>query len=108
VIAPTDAVVSFAGTVAGRGILTLRSADLQISFEAVTPLVTEGDVVTAGQAVAAVATGTHCSCLHVGLRRAGEYLSPLSYFSAIAPAALQPWDDQLWLRQARVAALTGP
>jgi murein DD-endopeptidase MepM/ murein hydrolase activator NlpD len=98
VLAPTDAVVSFAGAIAGRGILSLRTADLLISFEAMTTQLVEGDLVRAGQVMGAVSTGTHCSCLHVGVRKAGAYLSPLSYFSAISPAVLQPWDDRLWLR----------
>jgi septal ring factor EnvC (AmiA/AmiB activator) len=103
VTAPTEAVVSFAGIIASRGIVTLRTGDLQISFEAVTPTVAEGSVVAAGQVIATVGEGTHCSCLHVGVRRAGLYLSPLSYFSAIAPAVLQPWDDRLWLRASTAA-----
>ena len=98
VLAPTEAVVSFAGTIAGRGILTLRTGDLQISFEAVSPLVAEGERVSSGQVVATVSSGSHCACLHVGVRRSGEYLSPLSYFSAIPAAVLQPWDDHMWAR----------
>jgi murein DD-endopeptidase MepM/ murein hydrolase activator NlpD len=102
VLAPTDAVVSFAGSVAGRGIVTLRIGDVQISLEAVTALVTEGELVTKGQVVANVSTGSHCTCLHVGVRRSGEYLSPLSYFSAIPAAVLQPWDDHIWERAGRI------
>lgn len=96
VVAPVESVVSFAGVIAGRGILTLRTGDIQISFEAVDAHVHEGDHVTAGEVIATSSTGTHCECLHVGVRKAGAYLSPMAYFSNIAPAVLQAWDDRLW------------
>jgi murein DD-endopeptidase MepM/ murein hydrolase activator NlpD len=104
VVAPVESVVSFAGVVVGRGVLTLRTGDIQVSFEAVNSDLHEGDLVQAGDVIATTALGSHCECLHVGVRKAGAYLSPLAYFSNIAPAVLQAWDDQLWMRAGQVPA----
>ncbi|MFI2368749.1 peptidoglycan DD-metalloendopeptidase family protein [Streptomyces sp. NPDC018833] len=83
--------VSFAGRVAGRGVLTISLTDtgdppLRTTYEPVRPLVDVGATVTAGELVATVEGGpSHCAggCLHWGLLRGSEYLDPLSL--------LPPW-----------------
>ncbi|MGA5231992.1 murein hydrolase activator EnvC family protein [Streptomyces koyangensis] len=77
--------VSFAGPVAGRGVLAIElsgsgATPLRITYEPVRPLVAVGDEVVAGQPVAVLEAGTHCphSCLHWGLLRGKEYLDPLT------------------------------
>lgn len=77
--------VSFAGPVAGRGVLAIElsgsgTTPLRITYEPVRAMVAVGDEVVAGQPVAALEAGTHCphSCLHWGLLRGKEYLDPLS------------------------------
>ncbi|MFI8292467.1 murein hydrolase activator EnvC family protein [Streptomyces sp. NPDC085614] len=87
--ATTPGLVTFAGPVAGRGVLTITlpgSGDppLRTTYGPVSPLVTRGDTVTRGQVVATVAapppdTAPHCprSCLHWGLLRGDTYLNPL-------------------------------
>nr|WP_251022180.1 peptidoglycan DD-metalloendopeptidase family protein [Streptomyces sp. ISL-10] len=83
--------VSFAGRVAGRGVLAISLTDtgdppLRTTYEPVRPLVDEGATVAAGQVVATVEAGSsHCAggCLHWGLLRGSEYLDPLSL--------LPPW-----------------
>ena len=78
--------VTFAGTVAGRGVLTIelpRSGrpPLRTTYEPVRPTVRKGTPVKAGQPVAVLQRGPfHCRgpCLHWGLRRGKEYLNPLS------------------------------
>ncbi|MFD3512217.1 murein hydrolase activator EnvC family protein [Streptomyces sp. NPDC058657] len=79
--------ISFAGPVAGRGVLTVTldgSGDppLRTTYEPVRAVVAEGARVTAGQVVAVLEPGAyHCpatSCLHWGLRRGTAYLDPLS------------------------------
>ncbi|MEW2177306.1 peptidoglycan DD-metalloendopeptidase family protein, partial [Streptomyces sp. NPDC005406] len=86
VLAAAAGRVSFAGGVAGRGVVVIELAGtgdppLRTTYEPVRPLVAKGDEVTAGQAVAVLSAGpSHCDsgCLHWGLRRAEAYLDPLS------------------------------
>ncbi|MGW7822917.1 peptidoglycan DD-metalloendopeptidase family protein [Streptomyces puniciscabiei] len=81
--------VSFAGRVAGRGVVSvdLTGTDLRTTYEPVTALVHKGDEVGAGQAVGTVepAPASHCptTCVHWGLLRDRTYLDPLSL--------LPPW-----------------
>ncbi|MEU4891827.1 M23 family metallopeptidase [Streptomyces sp. NPDC044780] len=78
--------VSFAGPVAGRGVLVVElsgtgSPPLRTTYEPVRATVAKGERVRAGQVVGVVAPGPfHCrsGCLHWGLRRADRYLDPLS------------------------------
>nr|WP_244904973.1 M23 family metallopeptidase [Streptomyces prasinopilosus] len=87
--------VSFAGRVAGRGVVSVElsgtgTPPLRTTYEPVLPSVAKGAEVAPGEVVGAVAaTGPagspHCtaSCLHWGLLRADVYLDPL--------ALLPPW-----------------
>lgn len=78
--------VSFAGQVAGRGVLSIElagtgSPPLRTTYEPVRPAVAEGERVSAGQAVATLGPGPfHCPgpCLHWGVLRGQEYVDPLS------------------------------
>ncbi|MFJ3897737.1 peptidoglycan DD-metalloendopeptidase family protein [Streptomyces sp. NPDC090083] len=80
--------VSFAGRVAGRGVVSVQLAgtDLRTTYEPVTSTVRKGDEVEPGSAVGTVEiTGSHCptTCVHWGLLRGETYLNPLSL--------LPPW-----------------
>ncbi|MDT7843642.1 murein hydrolase activator EnvC family protein [Streptomyces justiciae] len=80
--------VSFAGRVAGKGVLSiaLTGTDLRTTYEPVRATVKKGEEVTPGEVVATVEpTGSHCTttCVHWGLRRGDTYLDPLSL--------LPPW-----------------
>jgi murein DD-endopeptidase MepM/ murein hydrolase activator NlpD len=91
--APADGVVSFASTVVDRPVLSIQHADgLISSIEPVTAAVSAGATVSAGQVVGVVATGAHCSgrCVHFGVRRHGQYLSPLLVLGGVARAVLLP------------------
>lgn len=78
--------VAYAGTVAGRGVLTIEVSHsgrppLRTTYEPVDPTARKGQHVTAGQKVAVLQRGPfHCRapCLHWGLRRGKTYLNPLS------------------------------
>ncbi|MFF2010816.1 peptidoglycan DD-metalloendopeptidase family protein [Streptomyces sp. NPDC058195] len=86
VLAAAPGQVSFAGRVAGRGVLVIEVAGsggppLRTTYEPVRALVPERGAVTAGQVVATLEEGPfHCvpGCLHWGLRRGDTYLDPLS------------------------------
>ncbi|MEU0007433.1 peptidoglycan DD-metalloendopeptidase family protein [Streptomyces sp. NPDC006314] len=81
--------VSFAGRVAGRGVVSLEltGTDLRTTYEPVSPSVKKGDEVGAGEVVGVVEpTGSHCGragCVHWGLLSGDTYLDPLSL--------LPPW-----------------
>ncbi|MFC8284209.1 murein hydrolase activator EnvC family protein [Streptomyces cyaneofuscatus] len=93
VVAAATGRVSFAGRVAGRGVLVIELAGsgappLRTTYEPVRGLVDKGDEVVAGQPVGVLEAGPfHCAggCLHWGLRRGDAYLDPLS----LLPPALQ-------------------
>lgn len=86
VLAATDGRVSFAGRVAGRGVVAIEvagsgSPPLRTTYEPVRALIEEGASTRAGQPVGVLEEGPfHCSegCLHWGLRRGDAYLDPLS------------------------------
>jgi len=79
-------VVSFVGTIAGTGVVTVTHPGtgepaLRTTYEPVSPTVTAGSRVTTGETVGTLATGPwHCSrsCLHWGLLRGQRYLDPLA------------------------------
>ncbi|MFE7841068.1 peptidoglycan DD-metalloendopeptidase family protein [Streptomyces sp. NPDC057474] len=83
--------VSFAGRVAGRGVIAIEltgtgDPPLRTTYEPVQASVKKGDEVTAGTTLGILeASPSHCptACLHWGLRRAETYLDPLSL--------LPPW-----------------
>lgn len=82
--------VSFAGPVAGRGVVSVELAGtgdppLRTTYAPVAAVVEEGDVVAAGEVLGSVRpAGSHCAgCLHWGLLRGDVYLNPLSL--------LPPW-----------------
>ncbi|MEU6545302.1 M23 family metallopeptidase [Streptomyces sp. NPDC046859] len=83
--------VSYAGRVAGRGVVSVELAGtgdppLRTTYEPVRASVGKGEEVTAGDVVGTVEpAGSHCAtaCLHWGLRRGDGYLNPLSL--------LPPW-----------------
>jgi murein DD-endopeptidase MepM/ murein hydrolase activator NlpD len=83
--------VSFAGEVAGKGVVSVEltgtgDPPLRTTYEPVTASVETGDEVAPGEVIGTVdATGSHCTsaCVHWGLRRGETYLNPLSL--------LPPW-----------------
>jgi murein DD-endopeptidase MepM/ murein hydrolase activator NlpD len=83
--------VSFAGRVAGRGVVSVEltgtgDPPLRTTYEPVRATAKKGAEVSAGEVVGVLEpSASHCpqSCLHWGLRRADTYLDPLSL--------LPPW-----------------
>ncbi|MDN3294223.1 M23 family metallopeptidase [Streptomyces ficellus] len=113
--------VSFAGPVAGRGVLSIThpatgSPPLRTTYEPVRALVPAGTEVTAGQVVAEVTgAGSHCdvpTCLHWGLRRGDTYLNPLSLLPPRLldrpPSRLLPLPDGQAVRHAPPGAVGAP
>lgn len=94
VSAPADGIVVFAGPVADRPVLSIaHGAGLVSSFEPVIAGRAVGSAVRSGEVVGVVADAPmHCQegCLHFGVRRDGQYVSPVSLIDGIARAVLLP------------------
>ncbi|MCP3782623.1 M23 family metallopeptidase [Micromonospora sp. A3M-1-15] len=89
-------VVLFAGTVAGRPVVTVGHADgLRTTYEPVRPGPAAGARVAAGTPIGLLIAGhPGCgapACLHWGLRRGDEYLDPLALLG-LGPVRLLPLD----------------
>lgn len=73
--------VTFAGVLAGRGVLVISHGDTRTTYEPVIADVSRGDVVEAGEVIGTLdVTQSHCfpaACLHWGWIRGSEYLDPL-------------------------------
>lgn len=99
--------VTFAGVLAGRGVVTVQHGPLRTTYEPVTPAVGVGARVALGQVLGHLARGHGAprpgeALLHWGLRRGEAYFDPMSllraspprllpHWSRGAPAAYRPW-----------------
>ncbi|PKQ25120.1 MAG: M23 family peptidase [Actinobacteria bacterium HGW-Actinobacteria-4] len=97
---PGPGVVTFAGTVVDRGVVTVLHANgLRSSLEPIDPAVQAGDRVDARQVVGHVQDGSgHCSprhCVHWGLRDGERYLNPLDWLEGFGPVRLLPMREPL-------------
>lgn len=71
--------VTFAGLLAGRGVVTVtHDGGLRTTYEPVSARVKVGLLVPAGAVLGTLSTGGHssCTCLHWGLLRGETYLDP--------------------------------
>jgi murein DD-endopeptidase MepM/ murein hydrolase activator NlpD len=96
-LAAGPGVVVFAGTLAGRGVVSIdHDGGLSTTYEPLAPAVSAGDQVYQGQPLGAVLAGhpgcTVAACLHWGVRRGEEYLNPLAFIATNYEIALKPWD----------------
>jgi hypothetical protein len=89
----TPGTITYAGQLAGRGVVVVSQGPLRTTYEPVVASVRVGAIVKAGQPIGRLsAAGSHCSpavCLHWGLRRGEEYLDPLSLLNS-GPVRLLP------------------
>ncbi|MFC6869819.1 M23 family metallopeptidase [Haloechinothrix salitolerans] len=98
VYAAASGVVIHAGTLAGRGVVSIDHSLLRTTYEPVEPTVTAGEQVYAGQRIGTLRRGHRgCvpACLHWGVRRGSappEYLNPLPLL-AHTTVRLKPWPD---------------
>ncbi|WP_349827678.1 D-alanyl-D-alanine carboxypeptidase family protein [Brevibacterium litoralis] len=94
--APAFGTVTYAGFVAGRGVVSIRVGARIVSYEPVVPAVEIGDLVWPAIPIGVVGAGTHCvGCLHVGVRSAVTvgrvYENPAPLF-AVETSILLPDD----------------
>ena len=96
VVAAASGRVSFAGQVAGRGVVVVTHADgVRTEYEPVRPLVAAGQQMSAGQPIGLL-RGTHdqCApdrCMHWGARRGDLYIDPMLLLRPLGPVRLLPW-----------------
>ncbi len=73
--------VTFAGEIAGRGVIVVDHGELRSTYQPVAAQLAKGDQVEAGDRLATLtADASHCApraCLHLGARRGDEYVDPL-------------------------------
>ena len=92
ILAPADGIVRFAGIVVDRPVLSIEHADGAISsFEPVSSTLVAGQPVARGSPIGVLEPG-HCAatCLHLGVRLHGDYVSPLLFLGDIRPSVLLP------------------
>ncbi|GAA1753802.1 M23 family metallopeptidase [Agromyces humatus] len=93
VVAAAPGTVSFAGMVAGRGVVAIDHGDGVVSaIEPVAASVAQGDPVSAGDVIGTATQGGHCTgdCVHFGVRVHGEYVSPFLFLGGLPRAVLLP------------------
>lgn len=88
--------ISYAGLIAGRGVVVVSHGDLRTTYEPVTNSVAVGALVTTGQEIGRLhPSHDGCpvdACLHWGLRRGEAYLDPVRLVDR-GPARLLPLGD---------------
>ena len=86
--------VTFAGRIAGRGVVVVSHGDTRTTYEPVTASVARGDRVAQGAVLGRLELlGSHClprACLHWGLIRHETYIDPLTLVGR-GPVRLLPW-----------------
>lgn len=90
--APTNGTIHFSGFVVNRSLVSINhGGGILSSFEPVLSSLTEGTFVRRGEPIGVLQSG-HCStpCLHFGVRRDGQYVSPLNYLGGLEHSVLLP------------------
>ena len=86
--------VTYAGRLAGRGVVVVDHAGTRTTYEPVEASVEVGDEVEAGQPIGSLEVfGSHCfpaTCLHWGWLRDATYLDPLDLVGGHHPVRLLP------------------
>lgn len=94
VLASLEGTVSFAGTIAGRGVVVVNHGDTRTTYEPVIADVHQGDAVSSGEQIGTLdVTDSHCfpsACLHWGWLRESTYLDPLLLVGDQARVRLLP------------------
>lgn len=104
VLAAGDGVIGYAGSVAGRGVVTVVHGALRTTYEPVAALAHVGQRVVAGAVIGRLQEPNgHCGvgrpCLHWGLLRGDVYLDPLALLG-LTHSILLPLGDRQRHRRA--------
>ncbi|WP_329001371.1 M23 family metallopeptidase [Kribbella sp. NBC_00709] len=97
VLAATPGTITYAGPLAGRGVITITTGPRRTTYEPVVPAVPVGTTVQTGTVIGHLsAAGSHCqprTCLHWGLLQGNQYLNPLTLVPN-RPVRLLPLTNQ--------------
>jgi murein DD-endopeptidase MepM/ murein hydrolase activator NlpD len=78
VLAAASGTVAFAGSIAGKPVVSIDHGSVRTTYEPVVSRVGVGERVALGQVIGILGSGGHCrGCLHWGLREGRGYLDPL-------------------------------
>jgi murein DD-endopeptidase MepM/ murein hydrolase activator NlpD len=96
ILAAAGGIVTFAGPVAGRGVVVVAHGDgITTEYEPLQIVVRLGDAVAAGSPLGTVQGGHQrcqpATCLHWGAKQRGEYIDPLSLLRRLGVVRLVPW-----------------
>lgn len=107
VMAAAGGSVTFAGELAGRGVVVVDHGTVRTTYEPVDASVRIGDEVATGTPIGRIGRGGHCSehCLHWGLRSGDSYLDPRLLLSI--PIRLMAADEPIGQGQAFGGQATG-
>ncbi|TCN37628.1 peptidase M23-like protein [Kribbella orskensis] len=104
----TSGTITYAGPLAGRGVIVVSRGPIRTTYEPVVPAIKPGAAVAPGSILGTLsAAGSHCApktCLHWGLLQSDTYLNPLTLLRskpvrllpltpATNPATLRPTAD---------------
>jgi hypothetical protein len=98
VLAALPGTVTFAGTLAGRGVMVVAHGDTRTTYEPVSADVSVGESVAAGGRIGRLDLfGSHCfplACLHLGWLRGETYLDPLDLVGGGPVRLLPMWREE--------------
>jgi murein DD-endopeptidase MepM/ murein hydrolase activator NlpD len=78
IIAAASGTVAFAGSIAGKPVVSIDHGSVRTTYEPVVSTLSVGEEVGLGQVIGILGSGGHCrGCLHWGLREGRRYLDPL-------------------------------
>jgi murein DD-endopeptidase MepM/ murein hydrolase activator NlpD len=90
--------VTFAGSIAGRGVVVVDHGDTRTTYEPVLATASVGETLPQGAALGTLElVGSHCppsACLHWGWLRGDVYLDPLDLVGASRVRLLPLWRDE--------------
>lgn len=95
--------ITFAGQLAGRGVMVVDHGAVRTTYEPVMALRRVGDEVRGGDVIGRLEPGHDCrrpgvNCLHLGLRRGEAYLDPGLLLGLASPVRLLPADARAGVR----------
>ena len=86
ILAAARGTVAFAGSIAGKPVITIDHGSVRTTYEPVASKLGVGELVALGQVIGELGIGGHCSNrgLHWGLREGSRYFDPLLLLGSLA------------------------